>query len=535
MYSENKKLKLPLDGFAGLKENFGKDLMSGFMVSLLALPLSLGIAKASDFPNPMYGVLAAIIGGLIVSLIAGSKLTIKGPAAGLIVIIAGAVSEFGGGEVGWHLALGAIVVASLVQILFGLLKLGKLSDFFPLSAVHGMLAAIGLIIISKQLHILFGVNPIGEDGKPLVEPIELLEALPHTFTTLTERMPIVITGIVSLFLVFGVPMLPFKAIKKIPVPIIVLLVAVPLAMYLGLKDIKGGLIKFDKPFVEILGMNASFEGFKMAGVFAKYVVLFALIGSLESLLTVKAIDMLDPFRRKSNGNKDLIAVGTGNVISGLLGGLPMISEVARSSANVNNGAQTRWANFFHGAFLLIFMLFLTPIIQLMPNAALAAILIGVGFKLAHPKEFIHAYNVGKEQLAIFVTTVVFTLGVDLLVGVFAGILLKIIINLMNGSSLKTLFKAPIQVLDEEGEYFVTIKKSAIFANWLVIKKELEAIPNGCKVHVNLEGKKLIDHSVMENLHHFEHNYNKEGGELHLIGLENHTPFSNHNLAARKKK
>ena len=181
------------------------------------------------------------------------------------------------------------------------------------------------------------------------------------------------------------------------------------------------------------------------------------------------------------------------------------------------------------------MLFLTPVIQLIPNAALAAMLIGVGFKLAHPKEFIHAFHIGKEQLAIFVTTVVFTLGVDLLVGVFAGILLKIIINLYNGSSLKTLFKAPVQVLFEQGEYFVTIQESAIFTNWLGIKKELEAIPNGCKVHINLEHTRIIDHSVMENLHHFEQDYNNEGGELKIIGIDKHKPFSNHKMAARTKK
>ncbi len=528
------KLKLPLDGLAGLKENFMGDALSGFMVSLLALPLSLGIAKASDFPNPMYGVLTAIIGGMIVSIFAGSKLTIKGPAAGLIVIVAGAVSEFGGGEAGWHLALGAIVVAAVFQVLFGVFKLGRLSDFFPLSAVHGMLAAIGLIIISKQLHILLGVNPMGENGKPLVEPLELIKALPHTFATISERIPVVITGLTCLALVFGIPMLPIKALKKIPVPMIVLLVAIPLAAYLGLGGIKGGLIKFDKPFTALLGLNADFGGVTMTGTFIKYVILFALIGSLESLLTVKAIDGLDTFRRKSDTNRDLIAVGTGNVLAGLLGGLPMISEVARSSANVSNGAKTRWANFFHGVFLLIFMLFLTPVIQMIPNAALAAMLIGVGFKLAHPKEFIHAFHIGKEQLAIFVATVVFTLGVDLLVGVGAGILVKIIFHLMNGASLGSMFKAAVQTTKQGNEHFVKVENAAIFTNWLGIKKELDTIPQGSTVHVNLANTKLIDHSVMENLHHFKQDYEEAGGKVNLVGMENHTPFSDHKLAARKK-
>jgi MFS superfamily sulfate permease-like transporter len=529
------KLSLPLDGLAGLKQNFGSDVLSGFIVSLLALPLSLGIAKASDFPNPMYGVLTAIIGGMVVSLIAGSKLTIKGPAAGLIVIIAGAVSEFGGGTTGWQMACGAIVIAAIVQVLFGILKLGKLSDFFPLSAVHGMLAAIGLIIISKQLHILLGVNPIGENGKPLVEPLSLIKALPQTFATIGERIPQVTIGVISLLLVFGIPKLPFKVIKKIPLPLIVLSVVIPLAMYLGLKDIKGGLIKFEKPFVDILGYNASFDGYKMGGTMIKYIILFALIGSLESLLTVKAIDMLDPYRRKSNRNMDLIAVGIGNAISGLLGGLPMISEVARSSANVNNGAKTRWANFFHGAFLLIIVLLGVPLIELIPNTALAAMLIMVGIRLAHPKEFIHTFKIGKEQLLIFLITIIFTLTTDLLIGIGLGMLTEIVINLFNGKPLSVIFNTPTEVSFTEDKYLVKISKAAVFTNFMGIKRKLEAIPQGFDVEINLENTLLVDHSVMENLNHFKLDYENEGGTVEIVGLDGHKSVSSHDLSARKKQ
>ncbi len=155
---KNENQALPLDGYAGLKQNISSDAVSGFIVFLLALPLSLGIAKASEFP-PLMGLITAIIGGMVVSFLAGSRLTIKGPAAGLIVILIGAVADFGGGEQGWHYTLGAIFCAALIQILFGVLKLGKLVDVFPLSAVHGMLAAIGIIIMAKQIHTLLGVKP----------------------------------------------------------------------------------------------------------------------------------------------------------------------------------------------------------------------------------------------------------------------------------------------------------------------------------------------------------------------------------------
>ena len=186
------KANLPKDGIAGLKENFASDASSGFIVFLLALPLSLGIAKASDFP-PIMGLITAIIGGIVVSLFMGSRLSIKGPAAGLIVIVAGAVSEFGGGELGWHLALGAMVVAGIVQILFGVFKLGKLMDFFPLSAVHGMLAAIGLIIIGKQIPVFLDVNPALTKGK---EPLELLASIPEFIREMDPRATII--GAISL-------------------------------------------------------------------------------------------------------------------------------------------------------------------------------------------------------------------------------------------------------------------------------------------------------------------------------------------------
>jgi len=532
----NKKLVAPKDGLVGLKENFVSDLLSGFIVSLLALPLSLGIATASDFPNPMYGVLTAIIGGMIVSLMAGSLMTIKGAAAGLIVICAGSVAAFGGGEVGWEMTLGVIVVASIFQVLFGLLKLGKLSDFFPLSAVHGMLAAIGIIIISKQLHILLGVNPVNQEGKPMVEPLELIEALPSTFAKISQNIPVVVTGLVCLALVMGLPLLPFKKLKKVPVPMIVLIVAIPLAMFLGLGGIKGALLKFDKPFLDIIKINVSFGGISQIGTFIQYVILFAIIGSLESLLTAKAIDLMDPYRRKSNFNKDLMAVGTGNILAGLFGGLPMISEVARSSANVSNGGKTRWSNFFHGLFLLLFMLFLIPIIQMIPKTALAAMLIGVGIKLAHPKEFIHAYHIGKEQFIVFVVTILFTLGIDLLVGIAAGIITEIIINLVNGKPINRSFKAAIDIIETTlGVYSVQINDAAVFSNFMGIKNKLYSIPEGNQITIDVSNCKLIDHSAMENFHLFEHDYNATGGKVEIVGFDDHIPVSNHTFSARKKK
>lgn len=540
------KKSIPKDGFEGLKQNFSSDALSGFLVFLLALPLSLGIAGASDFP-PIYGLITAMIGGLVVSLFAGSLLTIKGPAAGLIVIVAGAVSELGHGDsdLGWKLALGAVVVAGILQVVFGLLKLGSLSDFFPLSAVHGMLAAIGIIIISKQLHILVGMNPLTELGKPMVEPLELLAELKNTFANFFMHKDVAIVGLVSLAIVFGWPMLPVKALKKIPSALVVLVVAIPLAMYFGIHNIadvttaSGEVIKGFKPLLEfkkgltdILGINVSFDGMSQTGTFIKFVIMFALVGSLEALLTVKAIDMLDPFKRKSNTNKDLIAVGIGNIIAGVLGGLPMISEVARSSANVSNGAKTRWANFFHGVFILLFLIFAVTFSDLIPKAALAAMLIGVGWKLAHPREFVHMVKIGADQIAIFVTTIIFTLATDLLIGIAGGIVLKLILHLVRGVSFSSLFSAKSKVENNT----VILKGAAIFSNFIKVKKQLISLGYTENVTLDLTDCKLVDHSVIETLHHLKDDFHLEGGSLTIkgIGQFKNVGNSTHHLAARKK-
>ncbi|WP_276974289.1 SulP family inorganic anion transporter [Flavobacterium filum] len=523
---------VPADGLAGFKENFKTDAISGFIVFLLALPLSLGIAKASDFP-PIMGLITAIIGGIVVSFFMGSRLTIKGPAAGLIVIVAGAVAEFGQGDsqLGWKLALGAMVVAGVIQILFGILKLGKLADFFPLSAIHGMLAAIGIIIITKQIPVLLNDNPALAKG---LGPIELLMNIPKFVLNLDAKASII--GVVSLVIMMGWPYIKNKTIKMIPAPLVVLLFAIPCELFMDFAHTEPpyALVKIGS-LVDSLNINASFAGFSQTGLFIKYVIMFALVGTLESLLTVKAIDLMDPYKRKSNMNKDLIAVGIGNTIAAFLGGLTMISEVARSSSNVNNGAKTRWANFFHGFFILLFVLLATPILEMIPNAALAAMLITVGIKLAHPKEFIHTFKIGKEQLAIFLVTIFFTLFEDLLVGIAAGMALKIIIHLINGTPISSLFKAPTIVSFEGDNYLVEINKAAIFTNFLGVKSKLEAIPYGFNVTIDLKKTKLVDHSVMENLEHFKHDYEANGGMVVIKGLDNHKSLSSHPLSSRKNK
>lgn len=520
----------PLDGFQGLKQNFSSDLTSGFLVFLLALPLSLGIAKASDFP-PMMGLVTAMVGGLLVSFFSGSRLTIKGPAAGLIVIVAGSVAELGGGnnELGWNLALGAIAAAGVIQVIFGYFKLGKFVDFFPLSAVHGMLAAIGLMIMSKQIHVLLGVNPMTQSGKTMVEPLELIREIPHSFTLFNETAAII--GLVSLLIVFYWPKVKHPILKKIPAPVLVLLTAIPLARMLHLDSKQ--FIHFDQDLFNTLTFHANFDGISQNATFFKYVIMFALVGSLESLLTVKAIDLLDPFKRKSDYNKDLMAIGMGNMVTSLLGGLPMISEVARSSSNVANGGKTRWANFFHGFFIFLFLCFAVAFSDLIPNTALAAMLIGVGFRLASPKEFSKMFEIGPEQLLVFLITILVTLGTDLLIGITAGILVKMILHFFQGVPWNQTFRV---ILEKKNQSKWLVKSSIVFSNWSSLQKEINSIPKTEKFTLDFTLSTVVDHTAMENLHHLKQEFLNAGGELIIQGIESLKPTSksNHPLSARRK-
>lgn len=524
--------KIPHDGIKGFIQNFGSDAKSGFIVFLLALPLSIGIAKASDFP-PAMGIISAIIGGLIVSLFAGSKLTVKGPAAGLIVIAAGAVLELGKGDNlhGWKLTLGILFISGLIQILFGVLKFGKFVDFFPLSAVHGMLAAIGIIIIIKQIPVLLDINPLEYKGLSI---LKLFTKLPSFFLQLDVKATFI--GVLSLLIMLFWSSIKNSYLQKIPAALVVLLVAIPYELVMDFEHTEPSYALLQiGDFASNIHLNLNFEGINNVGIYIKYIIMFSLVGSLESLLTIKATDFMDKHNRISDPNKDLIAVGIGNTIASIFGGIPMISEVARSTANINSGAKTRWANFFHGFFMLVFILFATPLIEMIPNAALAAMLIAVGIKLASPKEFIHMFHIGKEQLVIFIFTIIVTILEDLLLGILAGIIVKICFEMLYGLKLKELFKPSFSLNSYQNIYTFTFNNSAVFTNFLFLKTELLKVPKDAIIELNFKDSKLVDHSTLENIEHFKKEFELNGGKLIILGLEEHTKKSNHKDSIRVKK
>ncbi|SFP94946.1 Sulfate permease, MFS superfamily [Nitrosomonas cryotolerans] len=524
--SNSTQEEIPKDGLIGLKENFKYDAVAGFLVFLLALPLSLGIAKAGEFP-PAMGVLSAMIGGLFTTFFAGSQLTIKGPAAGLITICAGCVIELGGGMEGWRLALGVMVVAGALQVVLGLLKAGSLSDFFPHSAVHGMLAAIGVIIISKQFHIMLGIDPADLTG---MNPVALYVEVPNSIVNANGVIAAI--GLACLAVMFIWPQIK-GLLAKIPAPMVVLLIAIPAAIFLDFKGTQPGhILVAVGDFWEMVGFNPDFSAISTF-VFWKYVFMFLIVGSLESLLTVKAIDNLDPWKRQSNYNKDLIGLGAGNTLAAVLGGSPTISEVARSSANVDFGARTRWANFFHGFFLFIAMLLMIPVIELIPNAALAALLVYVGYRLAAPHVFFKTYKIGSEQLTIFLVTIAATVATDLLIGIASGILTKFIFHIVNGAALSNLFKARYELNESEGKYHLAFHDAVIFSNLIGFKKAFKQIQPGKTAVLDFSQAHLVDHTFMEFLNHFESEYTNAGGTVEVKGFERFQPFSSHPLSGRK--
>jgi len=532
--------QLPRTGLPGLQENWKQDLVSGFIVFLVALPLCLGISLASGVP-PMAGIITAVIGGSIVSRINGSYVTINGPAAGLIVVILGAVESIGQGDpmAGYRGMLAAVVVSGIILFVLGRLKAGSLGDFFPSSAVHGMLAAIGVIIFSKQIHVALGVKPEAK------EPLELLAEIPHSLANMNPEVAVI--GLVSLLIMIGLPMIKNKFVKMIPAPMVVVMAGIALGSYFDLDHEHQYLFlngheyalgpKFLVTLPEKVLDGITFPDLSRAFSlpFLAAVVSITLVQGIESLLSAKAVDKLDPFKRHSDLNKDLSAVGAGSALAGAIGGLPMIAEIVRSSANVNNGGRTQWANFFHGLFLLIFVVAFPTLIHSIPLAALAAILMYTGYGLAAPQHFKHTLQIGREQLAIFCTTLVITLATDLIIGVLSGIVLKIILHLLRGAPIKELFRPKMKVAYESiaDRFTVSIHNAAIFSNYLSIKKKLDAIPAGKDVLIDFDNATLVDHTVMENLNSYKERYERNGGTMELAEMGHLVPRSQHPMAARR--
>jgi len=511
---------IPLDFLPGLKQNAKTDVVSGFILFLIALPLSLGIAIASGAP-PIAGVIAGFVGGILGSLLGGSYITINGAAAGLIAIVFGAVQAMGTMPdgtvdiaVGFKYALAVGVVCGGLQILMGLAKLGKLTNMFPLNVVHGMLAGIGIIIMAKQIHPLLGVSFSGK-------MIPTIAAIPSSFANMVPSVAII--GALSLGMMIVWPYLG-KIGKLLPAPMAVILVTVPM----------GQMLEIDSKFlVQVpLDFTASFQGPDWGmigtGVFWKFVVTYTLVASLESLLTAAAMDQMDPWKRRSDMNRELVSKGATNAFSSFIGGLPMIAEVVRSSANVMNGARTRWSNFFHGLFLLLAVALIPGLLNMIPMAALAGMLVFIGFKLAHPKEFIHAAHIGKEEVIYMVCTTVIVVTVDLLWGVIIGFAIAVITNALRG--VRSI-KADATVEEAGDTVTMKLKGAHGFINFVSMRGQMDKLPGGKKLTIDYSGVNYMDHTVNERFHLFNGEYALTGGSVKEVGKEGLKPTSHSDVSA----
>lgn len=545
--------EVPRGNLAGFRRYWRQDVLSGFLVFLIALPLCLGISLACGYP-PLAGIFTAIIGSVLATFISNSELTIKGPAAGLIVIAIGCVEEFGGdGMVGgftstdmsaYRAALAVGVAAAVLQVVFALFRAGILGEFFPISAVHGMLAAIGVIIFSKQFPVALGVQAKGE-------PLELLKEIPRF---IGEANPaIAAIGGVSLLIMFLWPVVRHRAgpLRVLPAPLIVLVASVALGTGFDLMhehsySLQGHKYPLGEQYLvsmpdRVFGMfdEITFPDFAaLAQLKAwKWVFMFFIIGTLESVLSAKAVDLIDPWNRKTNMDRDILAVGVGNLCAALVGGLPMISEIVRSRANIDNGARTRFADMWHGVFLLVCVALIPTLLHRIPLAALAAMLVYTGYRLAHPTEFINIYRIGREQLAIFTVTLVSVLATDLLIGIAIGIATKFVIHMVNGVPLRSLFKPYLEVAEvDEQTTLIIARESAVFSNWIPFRRQIENIGfvQRRNVILDLSNTQLVDHSVMDKLHELEREFDQEGLLFELRGLDMLRPLARHQHAARKR-
>lgn len=515
------------------------DALAGFSVFLIALPLCIGISLASGFPATS-GILTAVLGAVLVSFIGGTHVAIKGPAAGLIVIAFGAVTDLGEGDMllGYRCTLAVVIVAGVIQIILGRLKSGVLGDFFPSAVVQGMMAAIGIIVLSRQLHILLGVNP------PSGKPLQMIAALPESMRALNPVVAVI--GVSSLAIVLGWPRVAKRGLKGIPAPLLALVWSVALGLFFGLGNEGVGMwwgVRAELGPTYLVQLSSDVKDVIVQPDFSKinsltslrYILLFALIGSLENMLIVKAVDNQDPQQRRSDQNRDLMGIGAGNVLCGLLGGLPMISEIVRSTANISGGARTSWSNVFHGVFLAGAVLIFPVLLSQIPLAALAAMLVAVGIRLASPRQLFRMRMIGKEQVVIFIVTVIGCLAVDLLVGLAIGLLVKTGIHLFMGLPFHHLLR-PLFTVTQDGDVFtVDVIHSSVFSHYLTLRRSLDRLPRGKTVILDFTNAAMVDSHVLHELKHYQEEYGRGGGEFVLTGMDDHSAVSDHDLATRLRR
>ena len=531
----------PKTGIKGLTENWQSDLIAAISVALIALPLSLGIALAAGAPA-MSGIFSAVVGGIVTTLYRGGHISVNGPAKGVIgVILLGiALMDDGSGQA-FNYVLAAVVVSGAIQMLLGILKLGRLAEVFHSSVIHGILAAIGIIIFAKQIHVAMGTY---SDSPSIIQ--NLIDAVLY----LPQANPFVILiSLTGLFLLLLHSKISYRFFHFLPAPMWVIALSIPFAYlfnffdqqtlsFLGKTYEIGPHLLLDIP--DNIMDSIMHPNFNKVNTIEFWTTVFSMliITSIESLAIAKAVDKIDPYKRKTDLNKDLTGIGLSTMVAGLIGGLPIIAVIIRSSVNIHNGAKTKWSNMYQGILLLLFIVALSPIMRKVPLSAFAILLVYTGFKLASPAVFKKAYNQGTEQLIFFTGTMILTIYTNLLIGLLGGLLLALVTHMLLArlsisQFFKMVYKSRTKLVKlKDGSFDLKIRGIANFLGILKVDNLITQIPSGANVNIDLSETRLVGITYMDYLVEFLKSQRDSGGRVFITGLDSHVSSTTYNRALK---
>ncbi|KAE8753557.1 MULTISPECIES: SulP family inorganic anion transporter [Paraburkholderia] len=482
---------------------FQRDLLAGTVVFLVALPLCLGIANASGV-EPFAGLVSGIVGGLVVAVLSGSRLSVSGPAAGLVVIVVDGIAQLGS----FSAFLLAVLLSGAIQFGFGMLKAGRFAAYVPSPVIKGMLAAIGVLLIVKQFPLalgLFGAN--ASAGSHAAARMAGSVTTPFGSISLAAC----VLTLLSLAILVGWEtraLRRFVLVRLIPAPLAVVLLGIGATLLLSLfapSFAPPAEHRVALPSLEsFAALQVALQWVDFGPHFAQLVnpdvwrvaITLAIVASLETLLSLEAVEQIDPARRAAPPDRELKAQGVGNLIAGAIGGLPITSVIVRSSANVHAGAQSRLSAIIHGVLLLVSVFALTSVINLIPLACLAAILIFTGVKLAKPSLFVAVAKQGFAPFAPFIVTLVGVLATDLLIGIVLGILCSVLL------ALYANLRSPIVLAQHGDHYLLSFRKDVSFLGKVPLKHYLQQIPDGATLIVDATRADFVDHDVRELLDAF---------------------------------
>ena len=493
------------------------DLPAGLSVFLVALPLCLGIALASG--APLYaGLLSGIIGGLVVSLISGAQLAVSGPAAGLTTLVAASIISLGD----YKLFLLAVIVAGLFQLVLGLLKLGGIANYFPSSVIKGMLAAIGIILISKQIPLALGYDQpdFWTSGFVQLFSREHFPGNIKNFNLHITKGAILIT-VISILILVLLQQSFAKKLRVIPAPLLVVVIGIITNILFtnagsGYSLMPTQLVTIPSNiFAEIAFPDFS-KIFSTSEIW-KDGMIIGLLATLETLLSIEAIDKLDRHNRITPVNRELVAQGIGNMTCGLLGAIPITAVVVRGAANADAGARTKLSSFTHGLFLLLAVLLVPFLLNKIPYASLSAILLITGFNLTKPKLYRNMWSLGRKQFIPFLITIIVILATDLLIGVSIGLLISIYFIVQN--NFRAEYKINKTIQQDTEVYFIKLNSNVTFLNKVKLRKALDRIPEYSVLTVDGSDCNFIDYDILEIISEYQTKADDRHIEVHLNGIE----------------